>query len=243
LVATSASDATPHLGVVNCLSGTGIYPLGRFAVADFTSIDVGADSAHVLYSDAALSARPFSVLGYFEWSSGLTTAGIWDTAPDIVEPLGPHTPLPGQEIQSQRSASGAVDTGATSAIFDNTIPQSGEGKIFLSRAITPTSKANVLRIDGQSHLSPHSGTNGVSALFRDSGADALASTETYFGATADLVFAHKLNFEERAPSTAAITYKLLCATGTGTYTFNGINGSASLGGTLNSYLNVREIMA
>ena len=83
----------------------------------------------------------------------------------------------------------------------------------------------------------------VSWLIRDSLTDALVSSETYFGATADFVFAHRLDYEERAPSTGPVTFKIRAAPGTGSFTLNGSNNAAYLGGTLNSFLSVKEIMA
>jgi hypothetical protein len=51
---------TFRLGVVNCLSGTSIYPLGQFPIASSTAEGGAgaADSAQVFYTGTAVAAKP-----------------------------------------------------------------------------------------------------------------------------------------------------------------------------------------
>lgn len=53
-----------------------------------------ADSSGVFYTATAVSSKPYAVVGYAEYSSGLTTAGSWDAAPTTLQLLTPGVRLP-----------------------------------------------------------------------------------------------------------------------------------------------------
>ena len=112
-----------YVGVVNCLSGLSIYPLGQFPIASATLIDTSADSAHVFYAASALSSKPYTVIGYMEWTAGLATAGTWDVGPDRIQAFVQGVPLPGTPVQEQGSTTGSVATGSTAMVNDDTIPR------------------------------------------------------------------------------------------------------------------------
>jgi hypothetical protein len=165
-------------GLINCLSGTNIFPLGQSPIAGSTAEGGAgaADSAQVFYTGTAVAAKAYVVLGYLEWQTGLTVAGTWDTGPTVVQLFGSNVPLPGSVLQTANSVTGAVATGTTVLPFDDTIPQNTEGDQYMSQAITPRAAANVLRTQSAIAACGHSVAVVKSmALFKDSVANALAA--------------------------------------------------------------------
>lgn len=237
---------TARIGAVNCLSGTSIMSLMDDDIQSSTAEGGAgaADSAQVIYTGTAVTSKAMRVLGYAEWSS-LTTAGTW-TTPTKVQTFGPGIKLPGDVVQTQRNATGAVATGTTVLPYDDTIPQNTEGTQFMTQAITPRSAANLLAIRALGHWS--NGTTSTdsiaAALFQDSTADALAvvsGPKVGTSAAASLSLAHAM----RAGTTSATTFKIRAGQDTaGTTVFNGsFAGSRRYGGAYSSFLEVQEIVA
>jgi hypothetical protein len=248
---------TPVLGVINCLThvaggGAGrdvqsIYPLRAFGIAS-TTAEGGAgaaDSAQTFYTASALTSKPFKVLGYATWETGLATPGTWSAGPTRIQLFGPGEPLPGDILQVQRTDTGAVATGTTTIPHDDTPPQNTEGDQYMSQAITPSSAANVLAVKSRGTFT-NSGTgpfNVSAALFQDSTANALAA-ETIVVGTAGYEVQLDLDKKVLAATTSATTFKTRAgANVAGTTTFNGSASARIFGGTMNSYLEAAEVMA
>lgn len=238
---------TFRLGVINCRSGVNIFPLSAWGIASSTAEGGagGADSAHTFYTGTAVSSKPYAVLGYMTWESGLGTAGTWSAGPTRAQLFGHGVPLPGQRVQQQISASGAVATGTTQIPSDNSIPQNTEGDEYLAQAVTPSSAANVLNIE---HRGVYTNSNAsavpiTTALFQDSTADALASMTGYTVGQA-LVAIISLAYAMVAGTSSATTLKIRTGAGSaGTTTFNGSGGARLQGGVMASFLRVEEVMA
>jgi len=235
---------TLRLGVINCRSGTDIFPLGQVPIAGSTAEGGAgaADAAHVFYTGTAVAAKAYAVIGYLEWAAGLGTAGTWNADPTIRQLFGPNVPLPGQMIQAVGNSTGAVATGTTVLPFDDTIPQNTEGDQYMSQAITPRSAANVLRTKVEIAMHAHSGGDNCSAcLFQDSIANALASFRMGGGSSDG---GRCLLHEMVAGGVAATTLKVrVGAASAGTTTFNGLGGGRFFGGVLNSSIRVEEAQA
>jgi hypothetical protein len=236
---------TPRLGVINCLSGTNIYPLGGWPIAGSTAEGGAgaADSAQVFYTGTAVAAKPYAVLGYASWETGLTAAGTWDAAPTRAQMFGVGVPLPGMPIGApSRTDTGAVASGTGQTPDDDTIPQNTEGDQYLSQAHTPQSAANVLNVRTILQLS-HSVANVflLPALFRDAVADAIAVTSLYLmQSTATVPL--PLDARVLAGATGSTTFKVrVGATQAGTVTFNGRASSRKNGGAYNSFIEVEEL--
>ena len=240
---------TFRLGAINCLSGTGIFPLGQFPIASSTAEGGAgaADTAQVFYTGSAVTSKAYAVLGYATWESGLTTAGTWDAAPTRLHLFGPHTPLPGQVVQDVDTQTGAVSTGTTVFPDDDTIPQQSgpaEGDEYMTRGITAISAANVFKIEVTTHGANTTAGVMIAALFRDAVASAIAaqhSAGANVGAnnSVTITFTHL----RLAGSTAAQTFKVRMGLGAaGTTTFNGASGARKLGGVLASSIVIMEHM-
>lgn len=136
----------------------------------------------------------------------------------------------------------AAATGTTQMALDDTLPQNTEGIEFMTCAITPKASTNVLVIRAQTHIASSIANNNLmSALFRDSGADALAwarnRSPTVAGAGESFSMEHVLV----AGSTSATTFKVRAGgNGAGTTTFNGGSGARLSGATVKSSIVITE---
>jgi hypothetical protein len=234
---------TLRLGAINARSGTNIYPLSAWGIASSTAEGGagGADSAHTFYTTAGVTSKAYVVVGYMTWETGLTTAGTWDAGPTRIHLFDVTTPLPGAEIQSQYNFTGAMSTGATALTKNDNIPQNTAGNEFITHSITPTSAANVLRVDGLVEVTNGSNSDLGAALFQDSTAAAL--TAMFHIINTDTGGPIPLKHHKVAGTTSSTTFKIRAGAGGGTTTFNGSNGVRVYGGVMNSYLGIQEVMA
>ena len=241
----SFNDAgTFRLGAVNVLSGTSIMALRDGVYSSTAEGGAGAaDSAQVIYTGTAVTAKALAILGYMEWSAGLTTAGTWAIVPTGIQLLTNGDAKPGDIIQTRRTDTGAVATGSTTIPFDDTIPQITEGDQYMTQSITPVSSANLLAVSGEANLGNSVSNFTIAAIFRDAIANALAVSKNYV-ATAGADSTGILSVAQLAGATSASTFRLRAGpNAAATLTFNGSAGGRLFGGTMNSYLQVQEIMA
>lgn len=230
-----------ELGVINCLSGTDIYPLRSDGLISPTATP--ANSAQVVYTTSGQTTKPYRVLGYVEYGAGLATAGTWASGPTKVQVWSQDTALPGELIGRARSATGALATGTTTIPFDDTIPQNTEGDQYLSKAYTPASVANVLRLTAHLQLTYSIPAWVTAALFQDSVASALVAVMAYVDLGTGGLW-YRLEHEMLAGTVASTTFKARAGgNAAGTTNFNGQGGARIYGGVMNSFLTVEEIMA
>ena len=156
-----------------------------------------------------------------------------------------HTLLAaGTVVQSVGTTTGAVATGTTTVPLDDTIPQNTEGTEFITQAITPRASGNVLQIDALLNLSNSAGAGTmIAALFRDSGADALA-VGAQVVANSGVLLQVRISHRVTAGSTAATPFRVRAGFSTAaTVTLNGTLGSRQFGTALISSLSVTEFKA
>jgi hypothetical protein len=237
--------STARLSVINCLSGTNIYPLGQFPIATANAEGGagGADGAQTFYASVNVTSKAYAVLGYMTWETGLATAGTWSAGPTRTELFRPWTPLPGYQVQMAESRSGAATTGSTVIPDDDTIPQSTEGDQYFSVTITPTSAANLAQIQANADLAAGVTTTIYQSLFQDAGANAIAAARHgNWGANVD-GYTHPLDWTQVINVTAATAFKYRAGPGSAaTVTINGNTGARKFGGVIASFLRVTEIM-
>lgn len=239
---------TARLGLINCLVGANIYPLGQFPVASSTAEGGAgaADSAGVFYTGTAVASKAYAVLGYFSWETGLATAGTWSAAATRAELFRPWTPLPGAQLQQTESRTAASSTTSTAIPYDDTIPQITEGSEFMTVAITPSSAANVLRVFAQGSFAASVSTDRQTmALFQDAAANALAAVALARQPAPDTENIGAIDWTLLAGLTTSTTFRIRAGSSTGattTLTFNGSGGTRKFGGVMNSYLRAQEVM-
>lgn len=234
---------TFRLGAVNVLSGTSIMAL-RDGIYSSTAEGGagGADSAQVIYTSTAVTSKALTILGYMDWSAGLTTAGTWAIVPTNIQLLGPGIAKPGEAVQVVRIDTGAYASGSTAVPQDNSIPQITEGDQYMSLSVTPKGAGNILDVTANGIYA--SGVDAVIAqsIFQDAISNALATTASYAGA-ANRYYSPNTNVKVRS-TTSMTTFRTRAGQGAGgTVNFNGFSGSQQYGGALNSYMQISEIMA
>lgn len=232
------------LGVINCLTGTSIYPLRDSFNASSTAEGGvgGADGSQVIYTTTGVSNKAMRVLGYIEYPTGLATAGNYSALPTSAQLFGPGVLLPGQVVQTQRTDTGVVSSGSTTVPLDDTIPQNTEGDQYMTQAITPVSAVNLLSVQVQGCFASNVSSVGIVALFRDAIANAKKAISAAFQSANSITM--NLNLIEQAGATTTTTYKVRAGmNAAGTTTFNGVGAARHFGGVLNSYIEVQEVMA
>ena len=149
----------------------------------------------------------------------------------------------GKVVQVVNTTSGAVATGTTVMVLDDTIPQNGEGNEVLTLAITPTSSSNYLIIESVINGAVSADKRVIMALFQDSTAGALSAAHDMLRTTN---YATQVSIQHymAAGTTSETTFKIRAGgSGAGTFTFNGAIGGRYFGGVGNAFLTITEISA
>jgi hypothetical protein len=230
-----------RLALIACYAGSGfIYPLVE---SDLISSNAVNPAVGIYHSDVAVSSRPFRIVGYLEWSSGLPTAGQWSIGPDIIQMFGYGIKKPSDVVQEQVTTDPTTFSTPNTIPYDDTIPQySGtEGDLLQSSILTPRSTCNVIDNSYDLNVSGSAASTAILALFLNGGADAIATGwADVRAADAAVQLRCRHNGQARTLSTMTFSWKGGCSTGT--FYVNRISGGRKLGGTLLSYKRVAEIM-
>ena len=171
-----------------------------------------------------------------------TTVYSWDKDGVIsVSELNIDGAPAGRIVQVVNTQTGTASSGTTIIPEDDTIPQNNEGDEYMTLAITPKNTANKLKIDVVLNGSVGGTRIAIVALFQDAIADALAAfgyrVENTINGTS---FTHFMT----AGTTSSITFKVRAGpTTAGTFGFNGISGTAIMGGVAASSITITEILA
>jgi hypothetical protein len=132
---------TVVLSAQNCVVGgsspTQVGPLAEDALQSTPVNTSGGNAAATLYCSAgALSNVAMRILGYMEWSSGLTTVGIWASGPTKIQLFGPGIKRPGDVAKTLYLLT-TTRTTTTSSTLSAT---------SLSNSIAPQSAPNLVRV-------------------------------------------------------------------------------------------------
>jgi hypothetical protein len=147
----------------------------------------------------------------------------------------------GKTRQIVTTQTGAMSTGTTVFVEDDTIPQNTEGDQYMTLAITPKSATSRLLITAQVFGSVSSGTRWGIGLFKDSTADAL-SFATAFVKDATSMATCYIEHSIISGSTSEQTFKIRAGgLSAATFTFNGQSGARKFGGVILSSIHIVEI--
>lgn len=176
------NGGTPVIALINCSNSTTIFPLVEGQLASSTAISGSATSAGVFYTPngTTVTSKAFLILGYIEYNStGLATAGTYATGPNFVQTMGPGIKKPGDVVQRVSSTTTTQGT-TTSATY---VPLTSG----LTQAITPTSAANLIKVDTVGSISSSAtsnvklqlsrGTTAATNLFGSVAAFSIAATD------------------------------------------------------------------
>ena len=165
-------------------------------------------------------------------------SGAWSAVPSAALPSGAL-------VNSSRSQTSTVQYGVDLINYDNTIPQSSEGQQFMTLSHTPLSSSNRLVIRVILYVSPTNTPTVVTALFKDSDANALSCNIKYHSTGSNTPSNPAfIEYHMTAGTTSAITFKVRSGPDAAdTITINGESGAAKLGGTVYSSIEVLEYKA
>lgn len=152
------------------------------------------------------------------------------------------TGLPsGSCIQTVYTNYSAVATGTNAAVLDDTIPQTSEGTMFMSQAITPRYSTSILIIEALAYLTNSTGPASIiMSLFQDATASAIF-TSSHVMPTLNYRNSIPLMYGMTAGTTSSTTFKIYAGTnGGGTLTFNGATSNREFGAVAKSSIIIRE---
>lgn len=137
----------------------------------------------------------------------------------------------------------AFDSTTAVVPYDDTIPQSSEGKEFMSVDITPKAATNLLEISVSAFFVPQIQNNVIASLFRGSDTDCFAMA-FYRNTGANAPAYSAFHGIIAAGTTSALTIHFRAGgQGAGTLDFNGDTGVRKFGASNKSSISVREYKA
>jgi hypothetical protein len=131
-----------------------------------------------------------------------------------------------------------LDIGTNAIPNDNTIPQSSEGTQVLTATITPTTSTSKLVIQFMGQSGAQDGDTLISALFKDSDANALCAMPITYGS--DTVAQYNLIYTMTSGTTSAITFKVRCGPNTAVGANRLLLNQSTYGGVTGTFLIITE---
>lgn len=157
---------TFRLGVINCMSRSSqgaqannvsrIFPLDSWNVKSSTLMSATSDNAATYYTGTAVTSKPFTILGFLDYDSGLATAGTWSAVPTRIALWRLGMPLPGNIIQTA-IVEGGTTTSRTSSAFAASV---------ITASITPVGVMHAVLINVQSQIECSSETANAQSVIR-----------------------------------------------------------------------------
>lgn len=146
------------------------YPLPESGIRSalaMSSIAGGTAAVATLYAEQAISSKAFRIIGYTEWTSGMTS-GAWSSAPQIVQMFGLGVKKPGDLVgYFSNTFNGYAAPSVQNIPLDNTAPLNSEGASVLALTVTPSSGANTYKVTSILNVSRATAGPMIHTLFRD----------------------------------------------------------------------------
>lgn len=231
---------TPELALWHSGAGSSsivLNPLNEGVVKSTTGISSGATSAGVFYTPngVSLSSCAFRIIGFLDYSSGLTTAGTYASAPTTVQLFGPGIKKPGDIVQNIYM---------TTTTSTNINSSSAKVATALANSISPTSSSNLIRVQANGYIrNAGSGIVISMQLYRATGTTAIGQNVGVQGNstvnTSSFVGCRALDLPGTTSSTQYGLYGILNS-GSSTNTFL---DNTSFTGTPTGDMSLEEIMA
>lgn len=166
-----------------------------------TAISGSATSAQVFYTPngTTITNKALRVLGYIEWiSTGVTTAGSYNTGPSIVQSMNMGIPLPCARIATRTITGAQSNTASTTFVASS-----------LALAISPRSAANPIIIDVNAFgYTTISGASVNVAVYRGSSACTTLVASNYGGwaPSSAIIAGISMNLWDKPNSNASAPY-------------------------------------
>lgn len=189
------------LGVSKQSSATQVYPLNEAAVQSSTACNAcgTATSAGVFYTTAAQTSLPIRIIGYLDWGAGLATAGVWASAPTLIQLMGPGVRKPGDLVQSvmATTATNGISYSVTTA-FQNS----------LTVTLTPTAAPNLVKARCESTISMNGTNTAYARVIRGTSGNVQVGANAAVGNGAAATTAFSLGGYDAPGTTSSTTYTL-----------------------------------
>lgn len=210
---------TLRLGAIKCSLPNGFYALSEWALASSTAEGGagGADSSGVFYTGTAVSSKPYKILGWMDWDSGLTTAGTWASGPSRVQVYERGMPLPGQEIGNSTRGVRTTQDSFTSTSYVDTNLTSG---------MTLRSPCNAVAGIAIGALAVSTSTAGATVAVRRGGA-VVNLSQSFYGAVANFNAVSVIPILDFPGATGPHTYTVAVKSSTGTVYYPGATTTES----------------
>jgi hypothetical protein len=228
------NSGTVSLAVINCLSGTNVFPLQGQGTCNVTAFGGGGNSAQVFYGVSSIASVPYSVLGAVTYETGntLATAGSWSAVPSSVILYRAGLALPGQPIQRAASST-TTQSSATSSSFGALSPNIGAN-------ITPLSSVDLVRVSMSfSPVNDGAGTTNTFQVARGSTLIGVPQANWTSISSGSLIQPMTLTAWDFPASQSSVTYSLYTKVAGGT---TDVGGSAA-GTTTGIQIEIEEIAA
>ncbi len=189
---------TPRIGLYNATNTSGeCQSLEEGLTASSTILNGSSTASQTFYTNTGVSTRFFRVMGYIEYNStGLTTAGTYNTSPAFIVGYTQGVHLPCTILQS-RVGTNSTNTTTTSSSFVNT---------NLTKNITPTGAANYIKVMATGQCSSSVAAILCSTAIRRS-STTIGSVATVASATTNTKASSLMLGQEIVPNTlSTITY-------------------------------------
>ncbi len=161
--------STLDIGIINCSTFTttaaNIYTLNEGILATSTILNGSSTAAGTIYSGTARTSFAMRVIGYLDYSAGLTTAGTYASSPTTVQLRGPSVPLPGAVVQRVLTSSTSTTTVTAATTLTTT---------NVTANITPSTTINLVR----------AAASGTLVIVGTAVADITTTAQIYRGSTA-----------------------------------------------------------
>lgn len=235
-----------RLALKNCQVESFVLPLAEYGLGSSTVIAVGACGAGIFFGSGAVSEKPFRIVGYLEWESGLPTQGVYSVEPSQIQLFSPGVKKPGDLVAVHQQSFGLVlyNGSPISIPMDGTNPQSTDGVTVASVTMTPTSSVNSLRVAAECNVAKLTAGQLVMALFRSDQSGQIGIAVASVGADQ----LHTLSKSVVVPALTAAQLTFSANVGAGTSAEISVNapysGASPFGsGQLSNRITVEEFMA
>lgn len=207
-----------------------------------TAISNAATSAGTFYSPngTSISNSSFRILGYMDWSSGLTTAGTYASGPTKIQLFGPGIKKPGDRINVYHQTTGATITSSNFWTPSATPPVPTNGTTVVSQTVTPSAPMDIWRVSGFTSLANNNTTENAAFIWNGSHAVAVG-----FGISSGTLGVNGIpgtiaTYFSTIITASSMTFMLYGACGNSTCAINASPNGNLMGGS-NSSLSIEEV--
>lgn len=217
---------TVVLGLINCSNANQIFPLNEGTLQSSTPFSSGATSAGVFYTPngTTVASKPFKILGYIEYSSGLALVGTYGILPTITQLFGSGIKKPGDLVQKVVPA----------LITTTTTCGTGFTQTTITAAITPTSTVNPVSVEAIATGSVGANATATAQLSRGTSPTLIGMAALLSGLASAINLPTSLKALDTPGVTSTVNY----------YVFgkSSVSNQYVCGSTGGSYIELNEIM-